>query len=95
MQLEIVRLITKLQMVKLVVEYFSSHFKEELVVCLFQNRMLQFKLNLNKQLKQLMWFQESVLKGLEVLELQLMGNLNYNLNLHLLLEKTLAGTDQL
>jgi hypothetical protein len=29
-------------------EYFSFHFREELAVCLFQNRMLQFKLNLNK-----------------------------------------------
>jgi hypothetical protein len=54
---EIARLTTLQIMVKQMVEYFSFHFREEPAVCLFQNRKLQFKLNLNKRLKQLMWFQ--------------------------------------
>jgi len=51
------------------VEYFSFHFREELAVYLFQNRKLQFKLNLNKQLKQLMWFRGLALRDPEQLEL--------------------------
>jgi hypothetical protein len=52
---EIARLIMALQqMPRQAVEFFSFLFKEELEVYLFQNRKQQFKLNLNKQLKQLM-----------------------------------------
>jgi hypothetical protein len=51
----IARLIMALQqMPRQAVEFFSFLFKEELEVYLFQNRKQQFKLNLNKQLKQLM-----------------------------------------
>lgn len=51
----IARLIMALQLMpRLAVEFFSFLFKEELEVYLFQNRKQQFKLNLNKQLKQLM-----------------------------------------
>jgi hypothetical protein len=51
----IARLIMALQLMpRLAVEFFSFLFKEELAVYLFQNRKQQFKLNLNKQLKQLM-----------------------------------------
>jgi hypothetical protein len=51
----IARLIMVLQLMpRLAVEFFSFPFKEELAVYLFQNRKQQFKLNLNKQLKQLM-----------------------------------------
>jgi hypothetical protein len=67
---EIAKLTTHHLMARQAEEYFSFHFKEELAVCLFQNRKLQFKLNLNKQLKQLMWFQELELRDLEELELQ-------------------------
>ncbi len=69
MRQEIARLITLQILPRQMVEYFSFHFKEELAVCLFQNRKLQFKLNLNKQLKQLMWFRVSELRDPEQLEL--------------------------
>lgn len=48
--------ITQVEMVRLQMEaeYSSSPFREEPAVYLSQNRKLQFKLNLNKQLKLLM-----------------------------------------
>jgi hypothetical protein len=67
----IARLIMALQLMpRQAVEFFSFLFKEELAVCLFQNRKQQFKLNLNKQLKQLMWSQELEQRDLDQLESQ-------------------------
>jgi len=56
MQQVIARPTTLQIMPRQMVEYFSFHFREEPAVCLFQNSKLKFKLNLNKRLKQLMWF---------------------------------------
>ena len=69
MRQEIARLTTLQIMHRQMVEYFSFHFREELAVYLFQNRKLQFKLNLNKQLKQIMWFRGLALRDPEQLEL--------------------------
>ena len=59
MQLETAKLTTRAPMVKLLaVVCFSFLSKEGPAVCQFRNKKLQFKLNLNKQPRVPMWFQE-------------------------------------
>lgn len=68
MQPGIAKLTTMLPVVRLLAaEFSSSLFKGGPAVCQFQNRTLQFKLNLNKLPKVPMWFRES---GLKVQELE-------------------------
>ena len=67
MQRETAKQTTRVPMVRLlVVVCFSSLFKEEPAVCLFRNKRLQFKLNLNKLPRVPMWFQGSGLRALEL-----------------------------
>lgn len=59
MQRETAKQATRVPMVRLLaVVCFSSLFKEGPAVCQFRNKKLQFKLNLNKQPRVPMWFQE-------------------------------------